>query len=399
MKQEYVHPDLFADIIKKQEVELANTEKVHEKGAHKGKVRGEYIKKEKNIEKNKELLFVYRQYEALLSQERLYDFEDMIIETVRALEADESFLRTLQETYQYVLADEHQDVNGSQNRILELLCAYHDQPNIFVVGDEKQAIYRFQGASLENFLYFEEVFAKTKTIALTDNYRSGQTILDASHSLVEVEEGPLHDLRVPLIAKAKSTSSVERRSFSHQAVEDTWVVSLIAKEIEEGTPPEEIAVILRTNKEVEQLASLVQKSDIEVAPSADGDILKQPLIHTIRSLIEVVGSPAKQDALFMVLHGAYWGISSADFVKVAAHTNYQRKLSEIIKDENLLQEAGVENIETFLKISSLFHEARKRQLLEPPQRVLEYLLHESGFLDYVLAHDPIMGGKHSASTV
>ena len=153
MKQEYITPDDFAKIITAQEVELEGIEKIHEKGAHKGKVRGEYMKKEKSIAKNHELLHIYRQYEALLTDKKLYDFEDMIVETVKALsdKKNEDMLRDLQEQYQYVLADEHQDVNGSQNKILELLCAYHDSPNIFVVGDEKQAIYRFQGASLENF--------------------------------------------------------------------------------------------------------------------------------------------------------------------------------------------------------------------------------------------------------
>jgi len=173
MKQEYITPDNFAEIIAKQEQELEGIEKIHEKGAHKGKIRGEYTKKEKSIAKNRELLYIYRQYEALLTDKNLYDFEDMIVETVKALSdaANEDMLRDLQEQYQYVLADEHQDVNGSQNKILELLCAYHEAPNIFVVGDEKQAIYRFQGASLENFLYFGDIFKGTKTISLTSTRR------------------------------------------------------------------------------------------------------------------------------------------------------------------------------------------------------------------------------------
>jgi DNA helicase-2/ATP-dependent DNA helicase PcrA len=203
LKQEYITADAFADIIAQQETELQGIEQIHEKGAHKGKVRGEYSKKEKSVNRNHELLLVYRQYEALLSEQKLYDFDDMIVETIKALTTDENMLRDSQEQYQYILADEHQDVNGSQNKILELLAAFHDSPNIFAVGDEKQAIYRFQGASLENFLYFTQQFPGTKVISLTSNYRSGQPILDAAHSLVEVaEDGPLKDLRVPLEAKA-----------------------------------------------------------------------------------------------------------------------------------------------------------------------------------------------------
>jgi len=189
LKKEYITPDIFAELLTEQETELMSIEQFHAKGAHKGKERGEYTKCEKSLQKNRELLLLYRQYESLLSEGSLYDFEDMIVETVKALQSNEDMLRDLQETYQYVLADEHQDVNGSQNKILELLCNFHDQPNIFVVGDEKQAIYRFQGASLENFLYFEDMFPNTQRISLTENYRSGQTILDAAHSLIAVEDG------------------------------------------------------------------------------------------------------------------------------------------------------------------------------------------------------------------
>jgi DNA helicase-2/ATP-dependent DNA helicase PcrA len=136
MKREYITPDTFAAIIENQEKELLVTPQFHEKGAHKGKVRSEYQKLEKGIGKNKELLFIYRAYDAILTEERLYDFDDMIFETVEALTMNEDMLRDLQERYHYILADEHQDVNGAQNRILELLASFHERPNLFVVGDE-----------------------------------------------------------------------------------------------------------------------------------------------------------------------------------------------------------------------------------------------------------------------
>lgn len=286
LKQEYITPDEFAQLLAEQEQDLDDTEKIHEKGAHKGKVRGEYTKKEKSLNKNKELLVVYKQYEQLLSDQNLYDFEDMIVETVKALSNNEDMLRDLQENYQYILADEHQDVNGSQNKILELLASFHDSPNIFAVGDEKQAIYRFQGASLENFLYFTEQYPGTKVISLTDNYRSGQSILDAAHNLVEVEEGPLKDLRLKLKSKNINQSVVEAREFSHQAVEDTWLVDTVAKKLSEGSVASEIAIIVRTNREVESLATLLRKANIPATASADGDILRHPITQSIQMLIE-----------------------------------------------------------------------------------------------------------------
>lgn len=391
LKQEYITPDAFVGIIAKQEEELSGIEKIHQKGAHKGKVRGEYTKMEKTITKNRELLLVYRQYQALLIEKNLFDFDDMIVQTVAALSENEDMLRDLQETYQYVLADEHQDVNGSQNKILELLCSFHDSPNIFAVGDEKQAIYRFQGASLENFLYFEDLFKGTKTISLTENYRSGQEVLDVAHNLIAVEDGPLKELRVPLTAEAVKGSKVTVRDFSHQAVEDDWLTSSIEATLEAGTAPEEIAVIVRTNREVESVAEMLRKKGIPVTASADGDILQHPLTLAVQGLIAAVTNVSDNAALFAVLHGAYWGISTNDLVRVCSAQSYSQSLSTILASEEILSSLGLDDVSSVQKVHTVLTAARAKEVHEAPHRVLEFVLTESGFLNHVMAHEPHEG--------
>ncbi len=370
---------------------LQGVEQYHQKGAHKGKVRGEYTKLSDTIAKNREVLFVYRQYEALLREQSLYDFEDMIAEAVAVLSSNEHVLRDLQEQYHYVLADEHQDVNGAQNRILELLASYHDTPNIFVVGDEKQAIYRFQGASLQNFLYFQDRFQGTQIIQLTENYRSGQPILDVAHSLVTVDDVALMKLRVPLTAALVPTATLAVRHFSHQAVEDEWVVSEVQRAIAAGTSPKEIAVIVRTNREVEAYAGLLRKAGVVVEASADGDILVHPITHAIESLIAAVLTDSGEEALFSVLHGAFWGISVNDLVKITSARSYDTTLLSILADPEKLAALGVEAVAAAHNIHTVIETARSREVTEPPHRVLEYILQASGFLDHVMRHDPIEG--------
>lgn len=391
LKKEYVAPDDLAALVSRQEQELSSMEQFHQKGAHKGKVKGDYSKKEKAIEKNRELVVIYRQYEAMLRSLRLYDFEDMITETVKALDTNEDMLRDLQEQYQYLLADEHQDVNGSQNRILASLAAFHDAPNIFVVGDEKQAIYRFQGASLQNFLYFTEQFPGTTVIHLTENYRSGQVILDAAHSLVQVESGPLHDLRVPLTAAAVNESRVTRRTFSHQSVEDEWLVADVKAQVAAGVPPEEIAVIVRTNREVEAYAMLLRRSGVAVEASADGDILEHTITHTIEGLLQAVVGERDEEGLFTLLHGAYWGLAARDVIRIVRARTYTTPLSELLYSEVLLRDLGVENVAGALRIGQVIATARDKSVTEPPHRVLEFLITESGLLSYVTQQDPFEG--------
>ncbi len=392
LKQENVEPDDLVKIIDGQRESLKAIEQYHTKGAHKGKVRGEYSDLEKTIIKNDELVYIYRRYEALLSEQKLYDFDDMILETVKALEGSEDMLRDLQENYLYVLADEHQDVNGAQNRILELLTSFHDKPNIFAVGDEKQAIYRFQGASLENFLFFKEHFDGTEEIRLTENYRSGQEVLDAAHSLVESEDELLKDLRVPLMAMAVEKSVVESREFSHQSVEDEWLVDQIATKVEAGVKPEEIAVIVRTNREVEAFTQTLRKSGLAVTATAEGDILKHPITQTVHDLINVVVSGVTETALFNILHGAYWGISNDDLLRVLSSRSYQTSLASIISDEEKLTELKVVP-GPFLRVHEVFDQARKKDAYEPPHRVLEYLVQASGYLEYLIEHDAFEGTR------
>lgn len=384
LKKENVSTDRFSEAISAQVQNLDTIEKFHTKGAHKGKIRGEYQEVEKFLERNQELLHLYQRYVAQLRALKLFDFEDMILDTIVALENNQDMLFDVQEKYQYILADEHQDVNQSQNRLIELIASYHERPNVFVVGDEKQAIYRFQGASLENFLFFEDMYQSAKTIALTSNYRSDQKILDLAHDSIKTEDPRLKDLRVPLIAKKEYETVISKQCFSHQVIEDSWIIDQIQKHHGAGVPWQEMAVIVRTNKEIEQLASLMRKANIPVFPSADSDILEHPIFINIKKLIKAVVSIADEATLIDVMQAPYWKIKPTDLVAVLMARSYDSTILTIINSKEELENIGVEDTESFLKINAILQKARALSLTETPAQVLEFLLQESGLLDFAL---------------
>ncbi|MBI3255534.1 MAG: ATP-dependent helicase, partial [Candidatus Andersenbacteria bacterium] len=137
------------------------------------------------LPRQQEMAKVYTRYEEELKTQGRLDFEDMIIKVVNELKVNKDLLATYQEQFQYILVDEYQDTNGAQNDVVDLLGSFDDTPNIFVVGDDKQSIYRFQGASLANMLHFYERYKKAITVvALKDNYRSQQTVLDAAQGVI-----------------------------------------------------------------------------------------------------------------------------------------------------------------------------------------------------------------------
>ncbi len=151
------------------------------------------------IEKQKSLQEIYSRYQKELHKQRLFDYEDMLLEVVKAFEdeAKPELRYNYQERYQYILVDEFQDTNGVQIRLLDNLLnneANSDFPNILAVGDDDQAVFKFQGASIQNILNFREKYPRSKIVTLNRNYRSTQDILDLATQVIEQNSERLANL-------------------------------------------------------------------------------------------------------------------------------------------------------------------------------------------------------------
>ncbi len=243
---------------------------------------------------------VYRAYEGELRRRRLYDFEDMVMEVIRELERGTELKTLLQEEHHYVLADEHQDANNAQNRLLELLSDYDDAPNLFIVGDDKQAIFRFQGASLESFDRFRKRFPKARVIALENNYRSQSLILQAAHSVIVKNAAsrgtaPLHP-HAPHAPRA--VHLVEAEDVRSELL---YLTRNIAERLKRGAAASELAVLVRDNKDAETAAAAIRDSGIAVSGHADSNVLEHPRIDALRRLFAAATNPASDSDLAPVL--------------------------------------------------------------------------------------------------
>src|SRR4030095_5356943 len=120
-----------------------------------GDVKTERIEEEKDkMEKLRAAVNEFDRFQQMMAEKKRYDFDDMINWVINAFEENKNLLSNYQERFLYILVDEYQDTSGTQNRIVELLINYWQKPNVFVVGDDDQSIYRFQGANVENMLAF-----------------------------------------------------------------------------------------------------------------------------------------------------------------------------------------------------------------------------------------------------
>lgn len=155
---------------------------------------------------------VAARYQAELDARNLYDYDDMIFDFVHAVEASDELRQRLQDAYRYIQIDEFQDTNGAQMRIVDLLCQGIERPNVMVVGDDDQAIMRFQGASIECVNQFEQRY-HPRSIVLKTNYRSTQPLVELGQSIAAQVERRLAASEGKRIVAAKRAAPDDQQAF------------------------------------------------------------------------------------------------------------------------------------------------------------------------------------------
>lgn len=289
------------------------------KDKNKGDIKDKAFELEQEkMEKLKAASLLSEKYMQLMAQKKLYDFDDMILWVLKELKTNETFKSQLQERFTYILVDEFQDTNESQNEVVSELCSHWGiDSNIFVVGDDDQSIYRFQGANIQNIISFKHIYeSNLKTILLKENYRSNQSILDASASLINRNNeriiNQFQGMDKNLLAVNNSSSDrVVVTELPNQADEIIYIVNQIKKDIENGIPAKDIAVIYRNNKQAEELAKYLDYSKIPFSLRKRLNILKEPftkkLIYLLKYIINENDKPySEDDKLFRLLQFDFW---------------------------------------------------------------------------------------------
>lgn len=353
-KKEAWDPEMIESFAKEEKKRIETSEdSISTRGSSKGTLKAEALKRIEKCDRTVLFAEVYKKYEQKKKEERKIDFDDLLFELVLSLKRDSLLLQLLQEKYLYILVDEHQDTNDAQNLIIKTIADFFENPNLFVVGDEKQAIYRFQGASVQNFLYFEKIWKDIKVINLEDNYRSHQSILDASWKMIEenYNEGEYLNLRI----KLKANNDENRRKIEIVESPDTNTeVNFVAKKIKEILEKEnegEIAIIVRKNKEVSEILSVLEKNDIKAYAERGVDIFKHPIGILFFELAEFLIDPSKLESLAKTIVMGLWGLS----------LEKQRELLRAIKTED------IKKIEDEI----------------PQIKLLQTKISESGVLEYI----------------
>lgn len=299
-------------------------------------VRDFFDKISASLPKNTDLLAIYRQYQSTLAKRSLFDYEDMILWVLNAFKNNPDLLSQYQETYQYILVDEFQDTNNSQFEIINLLTNNQENPNIFVVGDDDQSIYRFQGASVENVYSFYQKFKQTvKVIALKNNYRSHRLILETSNQVISNNQN-----RITQYIKNLDKSLVSAQTFDpdpiniiavRSSVEENFLIShQIKKLIDSGTKPSEIAILFRNNADVDELLPFLDQQHISYLRSDSTNILDNIYIQQLLTLLKYLLGKQKKSLEAQILSYNFVRIPSLDLYKYFHHQEISKKAQKRI---------------------------------------------------------------------
>ncbi len=402
LKREGVTPEALAKIVE-DETSWFQSER-------EGMKKTELLKWEPLIGRHLELVGIYEKYQKELRLRLRYDFDDMLLEVHKALTNNPILLSALQEQFQYILVDEYQDTNGVQNAIVDTIASFWDEPNLFVVGDPNQTIFRFQGALLENTLGFLDRYPKATLITLGQGYRSNQLVYDAAQKLIQAtHEGETHPLSESLSQTLKASHS--KGNISLQTTEtDSEELLLLTENIKgllaQNIEPREIAVLYKRNSDGEILADLFARAQIPFHTERDINALEDETLKQFFTLLKLLSSLKTTDEhrlLFDVL-GFNWftpskTLSPLSILKLIRAFSSQRSINApfefISQDEKILKKLvslkGIttEEWQVLEQLTQLLSSwSAEESKLNFPQ-FFEQLAKDSGLLDHLISTSPI----------
>src|SRR3984893_3873229 len=286
--------------------------------------------REEAVAREQEIARAYRASEALLREKKCSSFGTLITGAVALLERDAAFRGALQNRYRYILVDEFQDTNIAQLRLLELLV--NDTRNIFAVGDNDQAIYRFRGAFFGSFKLFLERFAGWKEgqdstpfrVALTENYRSTPNILRVAMQVIGQNTVSADFPKKVLSPNKPPGEKIRIAELATPEEESRWVVSELERIHGAGRRWKDFAVLYRQHAHRDHLVEELARRKIPFV-IARLSILEHPLVRDVLAYLRLIVAPYDDIACARVLAAPAWHLEAADLVRLATRARKEKK--------------------------------------------------------------------------
>jgi DNA helicase-2/ATP-dependent DNA helicase PcrA len=278
----------------------------------------------RDIDEQADLAALYRLYEEVKADTGTFDYNDQLQLPLKILRERPNLSERLAAEYRYVLVDEYQDTNAVQDELLRTFVG--PKGNLFVVGDDDQAIYAFRGAEIGNILAFAERYALEKPVVLVRNYRSGQAILDAAYRLIRHNDPERLEAKLGLnkrLIALHNDSVAEYAAYRTPADEQEGVLAAIAHRLAAGEAAESIAVLAATHAPLKALAKAMRSRGMAFALSTAANIFEQPELIGLWHLLKWLCFQSDEEAVGHVMMGPFIGWKAADYRRILERSREQ----------------------------------------------------------------------------
>ncbi|PWB38479.1 MAG: hypothetical protein C3F02_03945 [Parcubacteria group bacterium] len=373
------------------------------------------------IARVKEVANAYHVYQQLLLEKNALDFGDLINYTLQLFQKRPAILKKFRQQFKYILVDEFQDTNWAQYELIKLLAA--PKNNLMVVGDDDQAIYKFRGAAIANILSFKKEFSPKgrsaprsgsgggtrpkKTVSaglteifLTDNYRSGQKILDTAYDFIQLNNpdrlefqynpvksrGRAHGISKRLKSHNKDEGSVEILSFVDKNSEIDGVLNKIweIKKKDKSVDWSDFAILVRANDQAQGFVSMMRKLGMPHQFMASRGLYSQDIVLDIMAYLKLLDNYHESTALFRILSLPHTGLKSETIINLShlankkswslyyTLKNYRAHISLPLGEERVIENV-LNNISKHTELAKL----------KPVSQVVYAWLEDSGYLQTI----------------
>ncbi|MEO8362447.1 MAG: ATP-dependent helicase, partial [Vicinamibacteria bacterium] len=236
----------------------------------------------------------FKAQQTALANAALVDFGDQIHRFLKLLRDRPDVALGLRKRFRYILVDEFQDTNHAQLELLRLI-AGEGNPNITVVGDDDQAIYRWRGAAPANLIHFLTLYKDATRVVLRQNYRSTQEILDTSYRLITYNNP--HRLEVMtgldkrLVADRGKGRNVRHWRFASVSAEADAMAKAIEEFHREGIPLSEMAILVRNNADADPFLRALNMKSLPHRFSGGAGLFERPEVRSLIAFLRLVASP------------------------------------------------------------------------------------------------------------
>jgi DNA helicase-2/ATP-dependent DNA helicase PcrA len=327
---------------------------------------------------------VYQLYQRRLFASNAVDFDDLLMLTVDVLERFRDAREKWQRAFRYILVDEYQDTNQAQYRLLQLLAA--TDMNVCAVGDPDQSIYAFRGADINNILDFERDFPGTRMIALEQNYRSTNSILEAAnHVITNNRERKPKELWSEL-GEGEPVRVVETED---EHAEARFVAAGIAALVEQGLSGDEIGVFYRTNAQSRVLEDVLVRQGVAYQVIGGPRFYERAEIKDAMAYLQVIDNPYDAVSLTRIANRPRRGIGDASLARLQTWADAQgRSLWEATE---FAEEAGVgaAPLRAVQQFRTLIQSLQAGALELSVAQLVERTLERSGYLEALEAERTI----------